>query len=115
MPQHRNLPPPERAARSRLVRLLSQPRPLLRASLVQMRRRCGKPGCHCAQGQPHPSLYVATRVGRGRKMIYVPKDLEGQVRRWVGDARQSDLDLDVLSQSALGRLLAQKHHKQAPL
>ena len=42
--------------------------PLLRGSLVVLRRRCGKPSCHCAKGKPHetPALSYsfkgATRI-----------------------------------------------------
>ena len=42
--------------------------PLLRGSLFTYRRKCGKPTCHCATGEPHscPALsYVvdgATRI-----------------------------------------------------
>jgi hypothetical protein len=113
MPAHRSLPAPERAVRSRLLRLLSQPRPLLRAGLVTMRRRCGKPSCRCAQGQPHVSLYLAARLGAQRKMIFVPKDLEEQARQWVADGQRAAADLDQLSQLALARLLRQKERNEA--
>jgi hypothetical protein len=26
---------------------------MLRGSLIVLRRRCGKPGCRCATGEPH--------------------------------------------------------------
>jgi len=47
---------------------LSDQGPLLRGSLVVLRRRCGKPTCHCAKGKPHEtpalsySLKGATRI-----------------------------------------------------
>ena len=113
MPQHRNLPAPERAVRSRLLRLIGQPRPLLRASLVTMKRLCGKLNCHCQQGQPHVSLYLATRVGQRRKMIYVPEDMEDMVRQWVADAHLAEQCLDQISQVALDRLLRHKQDKAA--
>jgi hypothetical protein len=112
MTVHRTLPAPERAVRSRLLRLLSQPRPLLRASLVTMSRRCGKPSCRCARGQPHVSLYLATRLGTRRKMIYIPKTLEDQVRQWVNDGDRAQAALDQLSQAALERLLRQKERNE---
>jgi hypothetical protein len=80
---------PERQARSRLVQLLSQPRGILRGSLLVRRRVCGKPGCKCARGQKHESLYlVITDKGRTRQ-LYVPKDFEPLVRRWVQDYHQA--------------------------
>lgn len=113
MPVHRSRSAPERAVRSRLLRLLGQPRPLLRASLVTMRRRCGKPSCRCARGQPHVSLYLAARLGRRRQMIFIPRQLEDPVRQWVGDGQQAQAALDQLSQAALGRLLRQKEPGEA--
>ena len=34
---------------------------LLRGSLITIRRKCGKPGCRCADGEPHesPALSVS--------------------------------------------------------
>jgi hypothetical protein len=79
---------PERQARSRLVQLLSQ-QGIIRGSLLVRRRVCGKPGCKCARGQKHESLYlVITDKGRTRQ-LYVPKDFEPLVRRWVEDYHQA--------------------------
>jgi hypothetical protein len=79
---------PERQARSRLVQLLSQ-QGVMRGSLLVRRRVCGKPGCKCARGEKHESLYlVITDKGRTRQ-LYVPKDFEPLVRRWVEDYHQA--------------------------
>lgn len=79
---------PEWQARSRLVQLLSQ-QGIIRGSLLVRRRVCGKPGCKCARGQKHESLYlVITDKGRTRQ-LYVPKDFEPLVRRWVEDYHQA--------------------------
>ena len=83
------MPAAERQARSRLVQLLSQPRGILRGSLLVRQRVCGKPGCKCARGQKHESLYlVITDKGQTRQ-LYVPKDFEPLVRRWVKDYHQA--------------------------
>jgi hypothetical protein len=83
------LPATERRARSRLVQLLSQPRGILRGSLLVRQRVCGKPGCKCARGHKHESLYlVISDPGRTRQ-LYVPKDFEPLVRRWVEDYHQA--------------------------
>jgi hypothetical protein len=79
---------PERRARSRLVQLLSQ-RGIVRGSLLVRRRVCGKAGCKCTRGQEHESLYlVISEKGRTRQ-LYVPKDFEPLVRRWVEDYHQA--------------------------
>jgi hypothetical protein len=97
----------ERDARSRLVKNCADA-PLLRGSLVTMRRRCGKPGCHCVDGEKHASLYLAIRSGKRRKMIYVPTELEQQVREWVQSSQEIDRLLELVSQSCLEQLLQKK-------
>ena len=53
---------------------------VLTGSLVQQTRRCGKPGCRCAEGDPHgPYTYFAartqTQAGGGGRLRYVPAAL----------------------------------------
>jgi hypothetical protein len=51
-------------------RILAERGPLRRGSFVTVWRKCGKPGCHCAQGsQGHPGKYLSLPPGRH---IYVP-------------------------------------------
>lgn len=100
-------PPAERDARSRLVKRCADA-PLLRGSLVTMRRVCGKPGCRCIEGQKHVSLYLAIRLGKKRKLIYVPSELEQRVREWVESSQEIDRLLELISQSCLEQLLQTK-------
>jgi hypothetical protein len=102
-----HLSPAEREARSRLVKICAEA-PLLRGSLVTMCRRCGKPGCHCIDGEKHASLYLAIRRGKQRKMIYIPSELEQQVREWVQSSQEIDRLLELVSQSCLEQLLQTK-------
>jgi hypothetical protein len=55
---------------------------VLAGSLAEQARRCGRPGCRCAEGEPHgPYAYFTPRpAGRGRAR-YVPAALAGAVRR----------------------------------
>ncbi len=99
--------PQERDARSRTVQCVAE-EPLLRGSLVLMRRTCGKKGCHCLQGEKHPAWYLAIRRGKQRKMIYIPPALEETVRQWVQNGKQVDELLDLISQECLEQLLKQK-------
>ena len=107
MPSRSQRSPKERDARSRAVRRVAE-LPLLRGSLVLMRRICGKQGCRCQQGEKHASWYLAIRKGQRRSMIYVPPALEETVRRWVENGRQVEELLDVISQQCLEQFLAQK-------
>ena len=104
--------PAERDARSRLLKRCADA-PLLRGSLVSMSRVCGKPGCRCVDGQKHVSLYLAMRVGKRRKMIYIPSDLEQRVREWVESSQEIERLLELVSQSCLEQLLEKKQELPA--
>lgn len=67
--------------RRRLAARLGEVEQVLAGSLVEQTRRCGKPGCRCADGEPHgPYVYLSPRPqGRGR-LRYVPADLVAAVR-----------------------------------
>lgn len=99
--------PQERHARSRAVQLLLR-EALLRGSLVSMQRTCGKKNCRCQQGEKHPALYLAIRLGSRRTMIYIPAPLEETVRLWVQTGRELDGLIDAISQHCLQTLLDQK-------
>jgi DNA-binding FrmR family transcriptional regulator len=62
---------------------------MLAGSLVQQTRRCGKPGCRCAEGDPHgPYAYFAPRTqGRGR-LRYVPGPLVEVVASYLRRGEQ---------------------------
>ena len=107
MPPRSQRPPRERHARSRAVQRVAE-QPLLRGSLVEMARTCGKPGCRCQQGQKHVSLYLAVRRNQQRTMLYIPPALEATVRQWVQTGREVDDLLDFISQQCLEQLLQQK-------
>lgn len=38
------------------VKQFAARKPLLAASLVSFERRCGKPGCHCVEGEKHMAI-----------------------------------------------------------
>jgi hypothetical protein len=97
----------ERDARSQAVQRVAD-QAFLRGSLVRMQRTCGKKNCRCRQGQKHPALCLAIRLGDQRKMIYIPHALEDTVRRWVETGQEVDGLLDAISQQCLETLLAKK-------
>ena len=57
---------------------------VLAGALAEQARRCGRPGCRCADGEPHgPYSYFTPRpAGRGPAR-YVPAALAGVVRRYL--------------------------------
>lgn len=108
MSRRASLPPQDRAARSRLMQLLAAGAPLARASLVSMARLCGKKTCRCARGEKHVSLYLATRVGKARKMLYVPPDLEDAARQLVENGKKALNLIEEMSQASLERFVQEK-------
>jgi hypothetical protein len=82
-----------RARQRRAVNRLPDLHDYLAGSLVEQARRCGKPGCRCAEGELHgPYVYLSVGKGRGRRgMVYVPEALAALVRRraLVGEQTQS--------------------------
>ena len=59
-----------------LLRQLPTPETVLRGSLIERYKRCGKPSCKCAQGRGHgPKHYLSvSRTGARPEMDYVPQD-----------------------------------------
>jgi hypothetical protein len=73
-----------RARRRTLAARLGDVQQVLAGSLTEQSRRCGRPGCRCADGEPHgPYAYFIPRLhGRGRAR-YVPAALAAVVRRYL--------------------------------
>ena len=112
MSHRSHLPAGQRAVRSRLAQLIHSKR-LLRGTVVTMSRTCGKQGCKCTRGNKHLSLYLSIRVGKRRRMIYVPADHENAVRSWVGNYREAEGLIEQLSQACLDGFLKEKQRARA--
>jgi hypothetical protein len=53
----------------------------LRGNPVVMERTCGNRNCRCIrEGKKHKSLYISKNKDGKRKMIYVPKHLEDEIK-----------------------------------
>ena len=79
---------------SLLARRLGRRGALLRGSVAELYVRCGRKDCRCAAGEKHgPYLYVSVFQGRRTKSVYVPRHLEGEVRRWVENAQAVQRDV----------------------
>src|SRR5271170_7500319 len=72
----------ERAFRDE-VQLLVQNSAMIRATLSERERVCGKDNCRCASGKKHKSLYIVSRQDGESRQLYVPKHLEAKARQWV--------------------------------
>ena len=74
-----------RKRRRKLLRDMPQLEHILRGSLIERYKRCGRPGCHCAEGRGHgPKIYLSVSVsGERPQMDYVPNARGDEVRGMV--------------------------------
>jgi hypothetical protein len=85
---------PSPALRRRLTALLRQlpaPQAILRGSLIERFKRCGKPGCKCATGRGHgPKYYLSiSRSGEHPQLDYVPQGYVAQVREYLANYQRT--------------------------
>ena len=87
-----------RARRRALAARLGDVQQVLAGTLTEQPRRCGRPECRCAGGEPHgPYAYFTPRpAGRGRAR-YVPAALAGVVRRYLQRGEQVEAVLAEIS------------------
>jgi hypothetical protein len=74
-----------RRRRQALLRQLPPLKAILRGSLIERYKRCGKPGCKCADGPGHgPKYYLSVSYpGLRPRMDYVPQEAHAQTTEFV--------------------------------
>jgi hypothetical protein len=80
-----------RQRRQALVKQLGRLEPfILRGSLIERFKRCGKAGCKCAQGPGHgPKYYLSiSQPGARPQMDYVPTQSIQQVSEYLHNFQQ---------------------------
>src|SRR3974390_21745 len=79
-----------RKRRRRLAHGLPPIEQLLRGSLIETYKSCGRPRCHCADGPGHgPKRYLSvSRPGSPPQRGYVPNAAHPQVARFVDNFRK---------------------------
>jgi hypothetical protein len=80
-----------RRQREKLLGQLPPLQAVMRGSLIERYSRCGKPGCHCAEGKGHgPKYYLSVSFpGERPRMDYVPQELEPLVREHLNNLQQA--------------------------
>jgi hypothetical protein len=100
-----------RAKRKRLLAKLPDRERILRGSIVERYRKCGKPGCHCATGKGHgPAYYLSVTLGVGEtRSYYLPARLRKIVGRYLHNFKKLrqlteklvEINLDLLERREL--------------
>jgi hypothetical protein len=89
-----------RKKRKRLINQLREiETPLLRGSLIERYKRCGKSNCRCTKGQEHgPSYYLSVSMAGLRPiLIYVPLEHKKAVEEALTNYREVQQMLEKLS------------------
>src|SRR5260370_9095594 len=106
MDQLENGPRGRQAGRWRLRRFrtrdrFSIPADLLPGSLIMSRTRCGKPTCHCAQGEGHEAWTFTFMSDGKQRSERIPRDWVEEVRQRVQAGREfQDAVREVLTANA---------------
>src|SRR5512140_3895902 len=77
--------------RHRLARGLPPIEQILRGSLIETYKRCGRPNCHCVDGTGHgPKRYLSTisRTGERPRVGYVPNAAHAEVCEFLANFRK---------------------------
>jgi hypothetical protein len=69
-----------------LVHVFAERDALVKGTVYEQRRKCGKPACRCANGEPHSSMILSRSEGGRTKLTVIPtghlKDLQVLTERY---------------------------------
>ncbi len=80
---------------------------VLRGSLIRLRRKCGKPNCHCAQGQLHATPVLSYSQRGKTKLLSLPTAHLPRIRAALKRYRQGVLRLERQANAGLQQLTRQ--------
>lgn len=101
LPRHPTLR--QRQLQARLKQLAPK-RPVLAASLVVIRKHCGRPGCHCQSGPGHPGHYLTCKPDGKTRTVYVPRELLPEVKLWIREYKRIKTLLKQVSRLVLAQV-----------
>jgi len=102
------------ARRRRILAKLPSLEEVLRGSVIVRSLRCGKPGCHCAEGGGHPATYLSVTLAGGRtEQISLPAELVPVAERGVAAYRAWWAAVEKLSAINRDRIRQQRRQQAA--
>jgi len=84
---------------------------LLRGSLITLRRKCGKPSCHCAEDAPHETPALSISVRNVTQIVTLRREDVAQVRNALRRYQQALAELDRKALS--GITLLRRHRRRS--
>lgn len=97
----------ERKLRSRLAQLAGA-KTLIHATLSVRHVTCGKKSCRCARGERHRAVYLVSSAKGKKRQVFVPLNMEQEVREWVENYRMVMDLLEKVSEGAWAELRRRK-------
>jgi hypothetical protein len=85
---------------------------LLRGSFIWLRRKCGKPNCHCARGKPHISPALSYSQRGKTSLLTLPPSQVSKIRTALKRYRQGLQRLERRADAGLRRLTRQLRHRR---
>jgi hypothetical protein len=103
--------PALRRRRKTLIKKLPPLEAILRGSLIERYKRCGKPGCKCAQSRGHgPKYYLSVSKPKQKpEMDYIPLGYQVQVEEYLENFRHIKMILEELCE--INRELLKRREK----
>lgn len=97
-----------RASMRARIRELGQASLFMSGSFVRTERKCGSARCECANGgRKHPCCLLTSKVAGKTRTVYVPVDLEEEVRSWAAEYKRVKLLLKEID--SIGERLIRAH------
>jgi hypothetical protein len=66
-----------------LVKPLFSDRPVMKGTVYELKRKCGKPGCKCARGELHTRMVLSASEGGKTRLQVIPHGSLGEVQEKV--------------------------------
>lgn len=80
----------------------------LRGTLTTFRRRCGKPSCHCATGEPHASPALAYTEGGRTKTLTLAEAEVAEVAAGLARFEKARAELERAADAGIAALRARR-------
>ncbi len=81
---------------------------LLRGTLTTFRRRCGKPTCHCAGGEPHESPALTYTEGGRTKTLTLAEAEVAEVSAALARFAQARAELERAADAGIAALRSRR-------
>jgi gluconate kinase len=100
--------------RGKLIRSLGSLREMLPGSFVERKRACGRPNCHCADGENlHSQFQISVLIEGQPKVFNVPAKWAERVREKTEMRLRFDAAAATICSLNLKRFLKNKEDRQA--